>query len=82
MEWLELELLFVQGLSSLNLLGSELGFGLGSALGTRLGTRLDGLELELVSVLVLFKLFVSGLDGSLNSPGLELGFELGSVLGT
>ena len=40
-------------LSSLDLLDSELGFGLGSALGTRLGTRLGGLELVLVSVLVL-----------------------------
>ena len=36
------------GLSSMNLLGSELGFGLGSALGTPLGTRLEWLLLEMV----------------------------------
>ena len=37
-----------QGLSSMNSLGSELGFGLGSTLGTRLGTSLEWLVLELV----------------------------------
>ena len=42
--------LFVSGLglSSMNSLGSELGFGLGSALGTLLGAGLEWLGLELV----------------------------------
>ena len=36
------------GLSSMNSLGSELGFKFGSALGTRIGTSLEWLGLELV----------------------------------
>ena len=44
---------------------------------------MEWLELEFVSVLVLGKLFVSGLDlSSLFSLGSKLGFGLGSALGT
>ena len=43
---------------------------------------MEWLELVFVLVLVLIKLFVSGLGlSSLNSLGSELGFELGSALG-
>ena len=49
------------GLSSMNSLDSEHGFGLGSALGTRLGASLGWLGMELVWMLGLVKLIVSGL---------------------
>ena len=58
-------------------LGSELGFGLGSAHGTPLEPRLEWLELELVTVLVLGKLFVFGLDlSSLYSLSWRLDLDL------